>query len=144
MVLTAGEGYYLPIFEFDGKKPPENKVKKIGNELIKKHNEYAAFTRPYYDGWNAAYNGPKDHLDENGYLLDATESQYMKYMQTCINKIMPMFNKKIVSKSKYFRKYVVGDELELIGVMKNGCKVSFFMKKYDLSTLVEMYKRGEV
>jgi len=133
MVLTAGEGYYLPIFEFDGKQPPEKKVNRIGSELIKKHNEYAAFTRPYYDGWNAAYDGPKDHLDENGYLLDATESQYMKYMQTCINKIMPMFNKKVVSKGKYFRKYIVGDELQLIGVMKNGCKVSFYMKEMPMN-----------
>lgn len=140
MVLTRGEGYFIPEFIFDGEQPPEKLKEKIGLTLIKVHNEYGAFTRPYYSGWNAAYDGPMDHLDENECLLPATKSEYMLYMKKCISKIMPLFNKRVVTKNKYFKKYMVGDELEIIGVMKNGCKVSFLMREVPLEDLIKKYK----
>lgn len=123
------EVYFIPKFIFEGRQPSEKLKDKIGEALIMAHNEWGAFTRPYYPGWNAAYDGPIDHLDENGYILDSSKSQYMRYLQDCINKIMPIFNEKVVTKNKYFKKYVCGDELELVGIMRNGCKVSFYMKQ---------------
>ena len=137
MILTRGKGYFIPKFIFDGKQPPEKQKEKIGSTLIKVHNEYGAFTRPYFSGWNEAYDGPIDHLDENKYLLDATKSEYMLYMKKCISKLMPLFNRRVVTKNKYFKKYIVGDELEIIGIMKNGCKVSFRMKEITLEDLIK-------
>ena len=140
MALKADEEYYIPKFEFDGKQPPEKLKAQIGKALIMAHNEYGKFIRPYFPGWNAAYDGPKDHLDENGYMLDSSESQYIRYLQDCASKLMPLFNRKVVSKNKYFKKYICGDELELIGIMKNGCKVSFCMKKASSENLLAQHK----
>ena len=121
------ETRYKVILEIEGKLPMFTNQMRLKESIVNAHNEYAGFISPYYSTWNAEYDGPDDGLDENGRLMGVSESQYMKYIMEKTNDIMPSFNNRGVAK-KTFDHYEIGEELQLVGVMYNGTKVSFAMK----------------
>lgn len=121
------ETRYKVILEIEGKLPMFTNQMRLKESIVNAHNEYADFINPYYSTWNAEYDGPDDGLDENGRLMGVSESQYMKYIMEKTNEIMPDFNNRGVEK-KTFDHYEIGEELQLVGVMHNGTKVSFAME----------------
>ena len=129
MEVTYNEDLYEVIPIVEGKKPTGWKKKVFVYSIVRAHNAYAEFTRPYYEKYNSEYDGPFDHLDENDCLIGASGSKYMKYLWDRINnELMPGFNKTYKEERSVFHHYELGDELELIGVMRNGCRISFLMK----------------
>ena len=121
------ETRYKIILEIVGKLPMFTSQRKLESSIVNAHNEYADFINPYYNTWNAEYDGPDDGFDENGCLIGVSESQYMNYIMEKTNEIMPDFNSRGIEK-KTFDHYEIGEELQLVGVMRNGTKVSFAMK----------------
>lgn len=132
MEVTYNENYYEVIPIVEGKQPTGWKRKAFVNSIIQAHNAYADFTRPYYEKYNSEYDGPIDHLNEDGLFLGASESKYVKYLWDRINnELMPEFNKTYKSERSMFHHYELGDELDIIGVMRNGTKISFRMKPIE-------------
>lgn len=121
------ETKYKVILELEGKLPMFTNQMKLKSSIVNAHNEYAGFVSPYYKKWNAEYDGPDDGVDEEGHLRDVSESRYMNYILEKTNEIMPGFNKRAIEK-KTFDHYEIGKELQLVGVMHNGTKVSFAME----------------
>lgn len=118
---------YGIILEIEGKLPMFTNQRKLESSIVNAYNEYADFINPYYSTWNAEYDGPDDGIDENGCLMGVSESQHMNYIMEKINEIMPDFNNRGIEK-KTFDHYEIGEELQLVGVMRNGTKVSFAME----------------
>ena len=132
MSRTGRHIYFTVKYIWKGKKPKLKFVRtSVEKVLIKAYNDWGDLMRPYTNTWNEDYKGPEDLFDEKGYFRKPEESEELRYYQS----IYRSFARKLKPRhySIFIDHFDVGDELELLAVMRNGANVSFVMKEvpYD-------------
>lgn len=126
------EKKYVVQFMYDG-KPAEkygDMVKKLLEQFyIKNYNKFCEVVNPYFEKWNAEYDGENDGFDDedrinpNGQYNIYIRNKEQKIIDEQINSSMNAFAKRFV------KRFYAGNECEFRMEMHDGVSMTFYLKE---------------
>ena len=127
---TSMETLYKAVAEWTGTKPPEWISKIVFEGLMSVWNDHCKILNPVIELLNEKYSGPLDGTDENGYMRESTESQYIKYLQDGTQRALEQAQDqgKFPKKGMFIKRFIIDNHMQLAAVAYNGAQVTMVLQ----------------